>query len=179
LPKRRSAIVSVRSGRDRSGISTAASRAPGPGVTAFTPIPNRLVWLASARTNPARPGRASVSAWRGAWSYSPQTEDTATMRPERRSIMANTAARHRWNTPSRLVSMSIRQSASSSRPSGCSLVIPAQLTTAWTGPSSFSVSWNQEVTSVASVMSTSVPTARTPSSKATFSTWRADAPSLR
>ena len=91
--------------------------------------------------------------------------------------MANTAARHRWNTPSRLVSITIRQSASASRASGPSRVIPAQLTTACTGPSSSSVSRNQEVTSAASVMSTSVPVTRTPSSKASFSTARADGPS--
>jgi hypothetical protein len=101
-----------------------------------------------------------------------------TIRPDRRSIMANTAARHRWNTPSRVVSITIRQSASASRASGPSLVSPAQLTTACTGPNSSSVSRNQEVTSAASVTSTSVPVARTPSSKAAFSTSRADGPSL-
>jgi hypothetical protein len=123
------------------------------------------------------PGRAIVSAPRGTWSYSPHTEDTVTIRPERRCIMANTAARHRWNTPSRLVSITIRQSASSSCASGRSLVIPAQLTTACTGPSSASVSRNQDPTSAASVMSTSVPVTRTPSSKAAFSTSRAQGPS--
>ena len=99
------------------------------------------------------------------------------IRPDRRSIMANTAVRHRWNTPSRLVSMTVRQSASASCASGCSLVMPAQLTTACTGPSSCSVSRNQEPTSAASVMSTSVPVARTPNSKASFSTSRAAGPS--
>jgi hypothetical protein len=123
------------------------------------------------------PGRAIVSAPRGTWSYSPHTEDTVTIRPERRCLMANTAARHRWNTPSRLVSITIRQSASSSCASGRSLVIPAQLTTACTGPSSASVSRNQDPTSAASVMSTSVPVTRTPSSKAAFSTSRAEGPS--
>jgi hypothetical protein len=82
-----------------------------------------------------------------------------TIRPERRAIMTNTAVRHRWNTPSRLVSITARQSASASRASGCSLVMPAQLTTASTGPSSSSVSRNQELTSAASVTSTSVPIA--------------------
>jgi hypothetical protein len=99
------------------------------------------------------------------------------IRPDRRSIMANTAARQRWNTPSRLVSITVRQSASASRTSGCSRVMPAQLTTACTGPSSSSASRNQEPTSAASVMSTSVPIARTPSSKASFSTARAAGPS--
>ena len=150
---------------------------PGPGATALTLIPNRLVWLASARTNPAMPGRASGPVLPGAWSYSPHTEETVTIRPDRRSIMANTAARHRWNTPSRLVSITIRQSASANRASGPSLVIPAQLTTACTGPNSSSVSRNQEATSAASVTSTSVPVARAPSSKAAFSTRRADGPS--
>jgi len=174
LPNRRSAIVSARPARG-SGSSPATSRVPGPGVTALTLIPNRLVWLASARTNPAMPGRASGPP--GAWSYSPHTEETVTIRPDRRSIMANTAARHRWNTPSRLVSITIRQSASSSCASEPSLVIPAQLTAACTGPRSSSVSRNQELTSAASVMSTSVPVTRTPSSKAAFSTARADGPS--
>ena len=177
LPNRRSAIVSARSARARSGSSPATSRMPRPGATALTLIPNRLVWLASARTNPAMPGRASGPAPPGGWSYSPHTEETVTIRPDRRSIMANTAARHRWNTPCRLVSISIRQSASSSRASGPSLVIPAQLTMACTGPSSSSVSRNQEVTSAASVTSTSVPVTRTPSSKPAFSTARAFGPS--
>ncbi len=100
-----------------------------------------------------------------------------TIRPDRRSIMVNTAVRHRWNTPSRLVSITNRQSASSSRASGTSLVIPAQLTTACTGPNSSSVNRNQEVTSAASVTSTSVPVTRTPSSEPAFSTARADGPS--
>ena len=115
----------------------------------------------------------------GAWSYSPHTEDTVTIRPDRRSIMASTAVRHRWNTPSRLVSITVCQSAWSSRASDCSRVIPAQLTTACTGPSSISVSRNQELTSAASVMSTSVPVARTPNWAASFSTSRADGPSPR
>ena len=175
LPNRRSAIVSARSARGLSGSSPATSRVPGPGATAFTLIPNRLVWRASARTNPAMPGRASGPG--RAWSYSPQTEEIVTIRPDRRSIMANTAARHRWNTPSRLVSITSRQSASSSRASGPSRVIPAQLTTACTGPNSSSVSRNQAVTSAASVTSTSVPVTRAPSSTAAFSTTRADGPS--
>ena len=99
------------------------------------------------------------------------------IRPDRRCIMANTAVRHKWNTPYRLVSMTVRQSASASRASGCSRVMPAQLTTACTGPNSSSVSRNQDPTSAASVMSTSVPVARTPSSKASFSTSRAAGPS--
>jgi alpha-1,2-mannosyltransferase len=66
LPNRRSAIVSARSTRGRSGSSAATSPAPGPGVTALTLIPNRRVWLARARTNPAMPGRGSGPALPGA-----------------------------------------------------------------------------------------------------------------
>jgi alpha-1,2-mannosyltransferase len=66
LPNRRSAIVSARSSRGLSGSSAATSRVPGPGATALTLIPNRRVWLARARTNPAMPGRGSGPALPGA-----------------------------------------------------------------------------------------------------------------
>jgi hypothetical protein len=94
------------------------------------------------------------------------------MRPDRRFIMANMAARQMWNMPSRPVSSTARQSASSSRASGRSLVIPAQLTAACTGPSSSCARWNQEATSAASVTSTSTARTRPPSSETAFSTWR-------
>jgi hypothetical protein len=83
LPNRRSAIVSARSARCRSGTSAAISRdrMTGSGVIALTLTLNRAAWPASDRTNPSTPGRVWVRSAAGAWSYSPQTEDTATIRP--------------------------------------------------------------------------------------------------
>ena len=78
-------------------------------------------------------------------------------------------ARHRWNTPSRLVSITARQSASSSNASGWSRVIPAQLTTASTGPRSSSTRRAQAVTSAAAVTSAWTASTRAPSSEAAFS----------
>ncbi len=96
-----------------------------------------------------------------------------TIRPQCRLIMANRVARHRWNTPSRAVSITGCQSASSSRVSGWSLVIPAQLTTASTGPNSSSTCRAQAVTSSPSVTSSCSARTRAPSSDAAFSTSRA------
>ena len=107
-----------------------------PGVTALARMPYRLVWLASALVNPAIPARAAPGS--SVWPYTPATEETATIRPDCRSIIDGRTARHRWNTPSRLMSVTIRQSASASSASGRSRVIPAQLTTARTGPRSSS-----------------------------------------
>ena len=69
--------------------------------------------------------------------------------------------------------MTARQSASASRASGWSRVIPAQLTIAPAGPSSSSACRNQAVTWAASVTSTSAAATRTPSSQTACSTWRA------
>jgi hypothetical protein len=60
--------------------------------------------------------------------------------------MADVAARRSWNVPSSPASVTARQSWSVSLVSGWSLVIPAQLTTAVTGPSSSSARSNQELT---------------------------------
>jgi hypothetical protein len=57
----------------------------------LTRIPNRLTCAASALTNPAIPGLAARSS--PTWPYTPTTEDTATIRPDRCLIMGSTAAR--------------------------------------------------------------------------------------
>ena len=94
--------------------------------------------------NPTIPARVTRAPRSAASPYTAETEETVTIRPERRSIMAGRTARHSWNTPSRLVSITARQSASASRASGWSRVIPAQLTSASTGPRSCSVRWTQD-----------------------------------
>jgi hypothetical protein len=179
LANRRSAIASVSRAVVTSGQITVVSvrLLCAAGMTALARIPYWLVWLASALMNPTIPVRAGPepAAEDGPASmYTPDTEETVTMRPLRRSIMAGRTARHRWNTPSRLVSITVRQSASSSRASGRSRVIPAQLTTACTGPSSSSARRTQEMTSAARVRSAWTTSIRAPSSEAAFSTSTAD-----
>ena len=168
LANRRSAIASVTRAVVPSGqmavISVRLTCAPG--VTALARMPYRPVWLASALVNPAIPARAAPAV---VWPYTPATEETATIRPDCRSIIDGRTARHRWNTPSRLMSVTTRQSASASSASGRSRVIPAQLTTARTGPRSSSARRTQEVTSAASVMSAWTASTRAPSSEAAFS----------
>jgi hypothetical protein len=176
LANRRSAIASVsRAGAVSGQIGVMSARPPcAAGATALARIPYRLVWLASARTNPTIPARAAPEPRSAASPYTPDTEETATIRPDCRSIMAGSTARHRWNTPSRLVSITARQSASSSRVSGRSRVRPAQLTTACTGPSSSSARRAQAVTSAARVRSAWTTSTRAPSSEAAFSTSTAE-----
>jgi hypothetical protein len=69
----------------------------------------------------------------------------------------------------RPVSITARQSASPVSVSGRSLVMPAQITIARTGPSSSSARRTHLVTSVALVRSARAATARTPISEAAFS----------
>jgi hypothetical protein len=125
------------------------------------------------------PGRELISWPWAQWSYAPQTEDTATIRPARRFIMAAIAARQSWNVPSSPASVTARQSSSVSIVSGWSLAIPAQLTTAVTGPSSSCVRSNQDLTSPGSQMSAWIAATRAPSSEAAFSTRRAASASSR
>jgi len=176
LANRRSAMASVSRAVVRSGQMAVMSvrLLCAPGATALARMPYRPVWLASARVNPTIPARAVLSPRPAAWPYTPDTEETVTIRPECRAIMAGRTARHRWNTPSRLVSITARQSASASSASGRSRVIPAQLTSACTGPSSSSVRRTQEVTSAARVRSAWTASTRAPSSEAAFSIPAAD-----
>jgi hypothetical protein len=73
-----------------------------------------------------------------------------------------------------LLSITARQSSSSIIASGRSRAIPAQLTTAATGPRSCSAPSTQARTAAASVISSWVATTFAPSSPAIFSTSRAD-----
>ena len=135
-------------------------------------MPYLRVWLASALVNPMIPARAVPrprSGYGPVSPYTPDTEETVTIRPDCRSIMAGRTARHRWKTPSRLLSITARQSASSSSASGWSRAIPAQLTTASTGPRSSSARLTQEATSAARAMSTGTASTRPPSSETAFS----------
>ena len=63
---RRSATVSVRSARVSSGRIAVMSCAAGPGVTALTLTPNRLVRADRAGTNPVIPARTG-QWWAGTW----------------------------------------------------------------------------------------------------------------
>jgi hypothetical protein len=203
LANRRSATTSVSGARVPSGQIAVSSALTAAGTSALTRMPYRLVWLASARVNPATPALLPAVLFPAALlpavllpavllpavlfpavplpaallpaaePYTPDTEDTATIRPERRFIMAGSTAWHRWNRPSRLVSVTARQSASSSWASGRSRLIPAQLTTASTGPRS-SACLTQEVTSAASVRSAWTGRTRAPTSAAAFSAWTAN-----
>ena len=175
LANRRSAIASVSRAVVRSGQMAVISvrLVFAPGVMALARIPYRPVWLASALVNPTIPARAAPaprSRDRSASPYTADTEETVTILPACRSIMAGKTARHRWNTPSRLVSITARQSASSSSVRGWSRVIPAQLTTACTGPRSSSARRTQEITSAARVVSAWTASTRAPSSEAARST---------
>ena len=149
-----------------------------PGATTFTRMPNRLASLARALVKPMIPPLAAHSPPSGAplcpaSPYTPETDEIVTIWPRRRFIIGSTAARHRLKTPSRLVSMTARQSSSCISASGLSLAIPAQITTAPTGPSSSSTALTQAVTAPGSVTSAWVASTRAPSSPAAFSTSRA------
>jgi hypothetical protein len=176
LANRRSAIASVSLAVLRSGqIAVMSVRLLcAPGATALARMPYRPAWLARARVNPTMPAWAAPRPRPAASPYTPDTEETVTIRPDRRAIMAGRTARHRWNTPSRSVSITARQSASARCVSGWSLAIPAQLTSACSGPSSCSVRPTQEATSAARARSAWTTSTRAPSSKAAFSTSTAD-----
>jgi hypothetical protein len=171
LANRRSAIASVSGAAVASGQMAVMSvrLLCAAGATALARMPYRRVWLASARVNPTIPDRTGAEPPSAASPYTPDTDETVTIRPHCRSIMAGRTARHKWNTPSRLVSITARQSASVSSASGRSRVIPAQLTTACTGPSSSSARRAQAATWALTVMSAWTASTRAPSSQAAFS----------
>ena len=116
LANRRSAMASVSRAAAPSSPSgqmavISARLLFAAGTTALARMPYRRVWLASALVNPMIPPRAAPRPRSGrgpASPYTADTEETMTIRPDWRSIMAGRTARHRWKTPSRSVSITAR-----------------------------------------------------------------------
>ena len=100
LANRRSAIASVSRAVVPSGQMAVMSvrLLCAAGATVLARMPYRRVWLASALVNPMIPARAVPRprpVYGPASPYTPDTEETVTIRPDWRSIMAGRTARHR------------------------------------------------------------------------------------